>query len=61
MKFIDKVKNFLSGDRFVAIVFILILLPYGYHGSKMTVSLESDVVGPGLFPKLIAVFGIVLS
>ena len=61
MKIFDKVKNILSGDRLVAVAFILILLPYWYQSLSMTASLESDVVGPDLFPKLIAVFGIILS
>jgi len=50
-----------SGDQVSAAVSIIFLCCYGYMALGMQVALEVDVVGPGMFPKILTVLGLVMS
>lgn len=51
----------LSGDRLVAMVFLAVILVYGWGGNQLTASLQGDLIGPAFFPRLLTVLGIVLA
>lgn len=51
----------LSADRVAALLFLAVFAAYGVGGSRIRAALDSDVVGPGFFPDIIAVLGVVLA
>ena len=56
----DNISQYCKGDRIAAIIFAAFLVVYGLEGREMPVPLEADVVGPGLFPRIISIFGLLL-
>lgn len=50
-----------SGDRVAALLFLALVALYGWEGSKFTAALQVDVVGPTLFPRILAVAGLLLG
>jgi len=57
----ERMKKVLTADRLAALVFMLLVLLYGWDASKLTASLQGDVIGPTFFPKILTVLGIVLG
>ena len=55
------IKSWLSGERIVALLFLGLVVLYGWEGSKFTAALQVDVVGPALFPRILAVAGLLLG
>lgn len=51
----------LGGDRIAALLFLGVVLVYGWGGTQLTASLQGDVIGPAFFPRLLTVLGIVLG
>lgn len=51
----------LVADRIAAVLFVAVFAAYGIAGQSIRASLETDVVGPGLFPGIIAVLGVGLA
>lgn len=51
----------LGGDRIAALLFLGVVLIYGWGGTQLTASLQGDVIGPAFFPRLLTVLGILLS
>lgn len=56
-----RMKIFLSSDRIAALLFLCVVLVYGWGGTQLTASLQGDVIGPAFFPQILTVLGIVLS
>ncbi|MDP1537385.1 MAG: tripartite tricarboxylate transporter TctB family protein [Burkholderiales bacterium] len=51
----------LGGDRIAALLFLGVVLVYGWGGTQLTASLQGDVIGPAFFPRLLTVLGILLG
>lgn len=51
----------LGGDRIAALLFLAVVLVYGWGGTQLTASLQGDVIGPAFFPRLLTVLGILLG
>lgn len=58
---LTKLRAFVSGDRLLAVLFLAVTLVYGWEAAQMRPELAADVVGPGLFPKALAILGFVLA
>jgi putative tricarboxylic transport membrane protein len=54
-------RAWLSADRVAALLFLALVTVYGWQGSKFTAALQVDVVGPALFPRILAGFGLMLG
>lgn len=50
----------LGSDRIAALLFLCVVLVYGWGGTQLTASLQGDVIGPAFFPRLLTVLGLVL-
>ena len=57
----DRLRGLLGGDRLLALLLLVVSLVYGWDALRMNPSLAADVVGPGFFPKILAVAGFVLA
>jgi putative tricarboxylic transport membrane protein len=57
----DRLRALVAGDRLLAVLFIAVLLVYGWDALRMSPTLAADVVGPGFFPKILVVAGFVLA
>lgn len=51
----------ISADRLAALVFLCVFAAYGITGNSIPPALARDVVGPDLFPRWIAILGVVLA
>ncbi len=51
----------LGADRIAALLFLALTALYGWDASKLTTSLQADVIGPTFFPKILTALGIVLG
>jgi putative tricarboxylic transport membrane protein len=51
----------LGGDRIAALLFLGVVLIYGWGGTQLTASLQGDIIGPAFFPRLLTVLGILLG
>lgn len=47
----------LGADRLAALLLFAVFVAYGIAGSGIEAALESDIVGPGFFPEIIAMLG----
>ncbi len=56
-----RMKVSISPDRIAALLFLLVVLLYGWGGSQLTTALQGDVIGPAFFPRILTVLGIVLG
>ncbi len=56
-----RMKFSLGGDRIAALLFLAVVLVYGWGGTQLTASLQGDVIGPAFFPRLLTVLGILLG
>jgi len=56
-----RMKFSLGGDRIAALLFLGVVLVYGWGGTQLTASLQGDVIGPAFFPRLLTVLGILLG
>jgi putative tricarboxylic transport membrane protein len=56
-----RMKVTIGGDRIAALLFLGVVLVYGWGGTQLTASLQGDVIGPAFFPKLLTVLGILLG
>jgi putative tricarboxylic transport membrane protein len=61
MNILRRIRNRLSADRLAALLFLAVFAAYGLAGRRISAALDSDVVGPGFFPSIIAVLGIILA
>ena len=57
----NNIKKFFNADRIAALFFLVLVALYGWQSTQFSAALEVDVVGPGFFPKILAVFGLVLG
>ncbi len=55
------VKAWFSGERITALLFLGLVVLYGWEGSKFTSALQVDIVGPALFPRILTVVGLLLG
>lgn len=53
-------RNFLRGDRFIVSIITVTLIFYLIEANQLERSSLGDTVGPGGFPTLLAVFGLIL-
>ena len=51
----------LTPDRIAALLFLAAVALYGWGTTTLSAALQVDIVGPGFFPKILAVFGVVLG
>ena len=51
----------LSGDRVAAVLFLVVVVLYGWGGSQLTAALQGDIIGPAFFPRILTVLGFVLG
>lgn len=51
----------LGGDRIAALLFLGVVLIYGWGGTQLTASLQGDLIGPAFFPRLLTALGILLG
>ncbi len=51
----------LGGDRIAALLFLGVVLVYGWGGTQLTASLQGDLIGPAFFPRLLTALGILLG
>jgi putative tricarboxylic transport membrane protein len=56
-----RMKISLGSDRIAALLFLGLVLVYGWGGTQLTASLQGDVIGPAFFPRLLTVLGILLG
>lgn len=56
-----RMKISLGSDRVAALLFLGLVLVYGWGGTQLTASLQGDVIGPAFFPRLLTVLGILLG
>jgi putative tricarboxylic transport membrane protein len=50
----------LGADRIIALLCLGFVLLYGWGGSNLATALQGDVIGPALFPAVLAAFGVLL-
>ena len=55
------IKRFFNADRIAALCFLVLAAVYGWQSTKFSAALEVDVVGPGFFPRILTVVGLVLG
>lgn len=55
-----RMKISLGSDRIAALLFLCVVLVYGWGGTQLTASLQGDVIGPAFFPRILTVLGLVL-
>lgn len=55
------IRKFFNADRIAALCFLVLAAVYGWQSTKFSAALEVDVVGPGFFPKILTVVGLVLG
>jgi putative tricarboxylic transport membrane protein len=51
----------IGGDRIAALLFLGVVLVYGWGGTQLTASLQGDIIGPAFFPRILTGLGIVLA
>ncbi len=51
----------LSADRIAALLFLAVVLLYGWGGTQLTAALQGDVIGPAFFPRILTALGLVLG
>jgi putative tricarboxylic transport membrane protein len=51
----------ISADRVAALILVVGFAAYGVHGHSFESSLGVDYVGPGFFPTVIGIFGVILA
>lgn len=56
-----RMKFSIGSDRIAAMLFLGLVLVYGWGGTQLTASLQGDVIGPAFFPRLLTVLGILLG
>jgi putative tricarboxylic transport membrane protein len=56
-----RIRAWLTADRVAALVFLTAVALYGWDSTTLSAALQVDVVGPGFFPKILTVFGLVLG
>lgn len=61
MGILRRIAAALSSDRVAALLFLTVFAAYGLGGSAIRAALDSDIVGPGFFPGIIAVLGVMLA
>jgi len=61
MSVLRRIAAALSADRIAALLFLAVFAAYGIGGSGIRAALDSDIVGPGFFPGIIAVLGAILA
>lgn len=54
-------KNTLSGNRIAALIFLAVVIVYGWGGTRLTTVLQGDVVGPAFFPRILTGLGLILA
>lgn len=57
MRLVRRLVAALSADRLAAVLLFALFALYGIVGGNIPAALEADVVGPGFFPRIIAVVG----
>src|SRR5687768_16021053 len=57
----SRMKIALTPDRIAALLFLTVVLVYGWGGSQLTAALQGDVIGPAFFPRILTVLGLVLG
>lgn len=57
----NSIKKIFNADRIAALLFLALVVVYGWQSTRFSAALEVDVVGPGFFPKILAVFGLILG
>jgi putative tricarboxylic transport membrane protein len=57
----NRIKKFFNADRIAALFFLVLVALYGWQSTQFSTALEVDVVGPSFFPRILAVFGLVLG
>lgn len=50
----------LGADRVIALLCLGVVLLYGWGGARLSTALQGDVIGPALFPAVLAAFGVLL-
>ncbi len=56
-----RLKLAMGGDRIAALLFLAVVAVYGWGGTKLTTTLQGDVVGPAFFPRVLTILGVVLG
>jgi putative tricarboxylic transport membrane protein len=56
-----RIMAWLTADRVAALLFLAVVALYGWGSTALSAALQVDVVGPGFFPKILAVFGLVMG
>jgi putative tricarboxylic transport membrane protein len=56
-----RISLFLGPDRIAALLFLAVVLLYGWGGSRLTAALQGDLIGPAFFPRILTVLGFVLA
>ncbi|MCE3000948.1 MAG: tripartite tricarboxylate transporter TctB family protein [Betaproteobacteria bacterium] len=56
-----RMKFSLGAGRIGALLFLGVVLVYGWGGTQLTAALQGDVIGPAFFPRLLTALGILLS
>lgn len=51
----------ITPDRVAALLFLAVVLLYGWGGSQLTAALQGDLIGPAFFPRILTVLGVVLA
>ena len=51
----------LTADRVAALIFLAVVVAYGWGGSQLTAALQGDVIGPAFFPRILTVLGLALG
>lgn len=51
----------IGGDRLAALMFLMVVLAYGWACNQLTASLQGDLIGPAFFPRVLTVLGVVLA
>ena len=54
-------KTWLGADRVAALLFLLVVAFYGWQTWQFTATMQSDVVGPSFYPRVLALAGLVLG
>src|SRR5690606_23069725 len=54
-------RRLISADRLTALILIVVFAAYGLYGYTFQSSLGVDVVGPGFYPTVIGILGVVLA
>ena len=56
-----RIRLFFGPDRIAALLFLVVVLLYGWGGSRLTAALQGDFIGPAFFPRILTVLGFILA